>query len=105
MADEFSAKKIGLPEIHRIKLANFDLYSLQPNADVRVDKNVFCLIGANGLGKSTFLNTLIYGLTGAIPDPSRKFSSAPEYFKEAMRSNRTEDYFSGRISEESYAFL
>lgn len=100
MAGEFSAKKVGLPEIHRIKLANFDLYSLQPNADVRIDKNVFCLIGANGLGKSTFLNTLIYGLTGAIPDPSRKFSSAPEYFKEAMRSNRTEDYFSGRISEE-----
>lgn len=94
------ARKIGLPQIRRVALANFDLYSLEPNAEVIIDKNVFCLIGANGLGKSTFLNTLNYGVTGAIPDPQRRFSSAPEYFKEASRSNRTADYFGGRISEE-----
>lgn len=100
MADEALARKLTLPRICRVALENFDLYSLQPNADVRVERNVFCLIGANGLGKSTFLNTLNFCVTGAVPDPARKFQSAPEYYRDSSRASRTEDYFGGRISEE-----
>lgn len=99
MVEKSSARKITFPQIARVALENFDLYSRQPNVEVPIDRRVFCLIGANGLGKSTFLNTLNFGITGAVPDPSRKFQSAPEYFSDASRVNRTEDYFGGRISE------
>ncbi|KRP89227.1 hypothetical protein AOQ73_26770 [Bradyrhizobium pachyrhizi] len=84
----------------RVALENFSLYTIQPNVEVRLVRDVFCLMGANGLGKSTFLNTLNFGITGAVPDPDRKFLSASEYFVETSRLDRIEDYFSGRISEE-----
>src|SRR5215208_7496675 len=44
--------KISLPTIARVALANFDLYSNEPNACEDIERPVFCLIGANGLGKS-----------------------------------------------------
>jgi energy-coupling factor transporter ATP-binding protein EcfA2 len=93
------AKKVSFPRITRIALENFDLYSNEPNPDVAVERNVFCLIGANGLGKSTFLNTVNFTITGAIPDPNRKFQSAQEYYRNAARRDRSDDYFSGRLSE------
>jgi len=88
-----------LPVIRAVRLSDFDLYKKQPNAEVTIEKPVFCLIGANGLGKSTFLSTLNFGITGAIPDPDRTFRSANEYRVEASKSTRAKDYFSGRISE------
>jgi len=99
LPDTVLAKKVSFPRITRIALENFDLYSNEPNPDVTVDRNVFCLIGANGLGKSTFLNTVNFTITGAIPDPNRKFQSAQEYYRNAARRDRSDDYFSGRLSE------
>ncbi len=101
MEKEGSPARIALPSITQVCLENFDLYSHNPNTNVRIERNVFCLMGANGLGKSTFLNAVNFALTGAIPDPLRKFVSAQEYFKEASRIDRTQDYFTGRISENS----
>lgn len=92
-------RKISLPTIKRVTLANFDLYRNEPNASTNIERPVFCLIGANGLGKSTFLNTINFAITGAIPDPSRKFQSALDYLRNAERTDRSDDYFSGRISE------
>ena len=94
-------RQISLPTIARVALANFDLYSNAPSVSVDIQRPVFCLIGANGLGKSTFLNTINFAITGAIPDPSRKFQSAQDYFRNAGRADRSDDYFSGRISEHS----
>lgn len=99
MSEAVVAKKISFPRIVRVALENFDLYSNEPNLKVSVERKVFCLIGANGLGKSTFLNTINYVVTGAIPDPNRKFQSAQDYYRNAARQDRTEDYFNGRISE------
>jgi hypothetical protein len=96
---DIADRKISLPTIKRVALANFDLYSNEPNASVEIERPVFCLIGANGLGKSTFLNTINFAITGAIPDPSRKFQSAQDYLRNAGRTDRADDYFSGRISE------
>jgi ABC-type cobalamin transport system ATPase subunit len=101
MARSTSAKKVSFPRIDRITLENFDLYSRDSNVDVKVEKPVFCLIGANGLGKSTFLNAINFAVTGALPDPNRKFHSAKDYYEYASRPNRVEDYFGGRISEEA----
>ncbi|MFE0015963.1 AAA family ATPase [Mesorhizobium sp. NPDC059054] len=92
-------RKISLPTIERVALENFDLYSHEPNATTIIKRPVFCLIGANGLGKSTFLNTVNFAITGVIPDPNRKFQSAEDYFRNAGRAERSDDYFSGRITE------
>ncbi|WP_218128226.1 AAA family ATPase [Rhodospira trueperi] len=98
---DIADRKISLPTIKRVALANFDLYSNNPNVSTVIERPVFFLIGANGLGKSTFLNTINFTITGAIPDPSRKFQSAQDYLRNAGRADRSEDYFSGRISEHS----
>ncbi len=99
MIESEKTLRYTLPQIRSVKFSNFDLYTEQPNVSVPINKGVFCLIGANGLGKTTFLNTLIFGLTGAVPDPARKFLSAQKYYREASRSEKTADYFEGRISE------
>jgi ABC-type lipoprotein export system ATPase subunit len=101
VANAKQKRKINFPQIARVALSNFDIYSRQPCAEVQIERHVFCLIGANGLGKSTFLNTVNFVITGAVPDPNRKFQSAQEYLRNAGRADRTEDYFTGRISESS----
>lgn len=101
MPDAAPTKKVSFPRIVRIALENFDLYSNESSPSVDVKRNVFCLIGANGLGKSTFLNTVNFTITGAIPDPSRKFQSALDYCRNATRRERSDEYFSGRLSEGS----
>jgi DNA repair exonuclease SbcCD ATPase subunit len=58
---------------------------------------VFCLAGANGLGKSTFLAAINFGFTGIVSDPDRKFESAEEYYRYSV--DFSGDYFSGRVSE------
>lgn len=87
------------PTITGVQLSAFDLYRHKPNVRVNIERAVFCLIGANGLGKSSFLNTLLYGLTGGIPYRARSFSSPREYAEEATRLDRRDDYYSGRLSE------
>ena len=51
---------IELPVVQEVRLEHFDLYSRKQNVTLRTDDPVVCLIGANGLGKSTFLNVLAY---------------------------------------------
>ena len=87
------------PTISSVQLSAFDLYRRKPNVRVKIDRAVFCLIGANGLGKSSFLNSLLYGLTGGLPYRSRSFSSPREYAEEATRLDRRDDYYGGRLSE------
>lgn len=91
--------KYRLPLISRVQLSAFDLYRRKPDIRSDIGRAVFCLIGANGLGKSTFLNTLLYGLTGGIPYRARSFSSPREYAEEATRLDRRDDYYGGRLSE------
>ena len=89
--------RLKLPRIREIVLRNFTLFSLERNIHEEVPKGVFCLAGANGIGKSTFLSIVNYGLTGIVPDPSQKFSSEEEYYKKNLEF--PSDYFSGRIGE------
>lgn len=89
----------SLPTISKVELSAFDLFRRKPDTRVTIDRAVFCLLGANGLGKSSFLNTLLYGLTGGLPNRSRSFSTPREYAEEATRLDRRHDYYSGRLSE------
>ena len=99
MEDMPSEARYRLPTIDQVELSAFDLYRRKPDVQIEVKRAVFCLIGANGLGKSTYLNSLLYGLTGGIPYRMQRFSSPHEYAEEATRLDRREDYYGGRLSE------
>jgi DNA repair exonuclease SbcCD ATPase subunit len=63
-----------------------------------INNGVYCLAGANGLGKTTFLNIINYGLTGIVLEPNKEVYIPDEIIK----SNKlyTERYFEGRIKAE-----
>ncbi len=75
-----SNNALCFPRISRVTLQRFSLYSSAASitVDMPID-GVFCLAGANGLGKSTFLAALSYGLTGIVADPARTFKSVSEW--------------------------
>ncbi|MGD0142674.1 MAG: AAA family ATPase [Rhizomicrobium sp.] len=90
-------RRYSFPRIVRVELHSFSLFSLRPDAAIAIRPGVFCLAGANGIGKSTFLNTVNYGLTGSVPHPRRRLLSLQDYVKDATEYSR--HYFDGRISE------
>ena len=99
MAEVPSSSGCCFPTIDLVELAAFDLYRRKPDVRIDIRRRVVCLIGANGLGKSTYLSTLLYGLTGGMPHRARTFSSPSEYTEEAIRLDRREDYYDGRLSD------
>lgn len=58
---------------------------------------VFCLAGANGLGKSTFIAAINFALTGLVPEPERRFESVAEHYRHTLPYARR--YFAGRVDE------
>lgn len=89
--------KLTFPIIKSVRLQNFSLYTLEPNIEIDISSGVFVLAGANGIGKSTFLAAVNFGLTGIVPAPEREFSSVNEYFKSG--ADFSKDFFEGRIQE------
>lgn len=95
-------KPFVFPVITKVIINHFSLYSKQNFIEIDMDKPVFCLAGANGLGKSTFITILNYALTGIVRNPKRSFSadnSIPAFYsKNKAFANK---YFEGRIDEKS----
>ena len=91
-------QKLNFPTLRRVVLRQFSLFSSAPEVDESIGAGVFCLAGANGLGKSTFLSAVNFALTGLVSDPELKFASVDEYYKNGREFAR--DYFKGRISED-----
>jgi len=92
--------KFNFPQIRNIKIRNFSLYKKEDkivNIDEKVKPGIFCLAGANGLGKSTFQNIINYALTGLVLAPGKNFLS-PDKIK--GNTNFTNTYFEGRIKAE-----
>jgi len=87
-----------LPKILVVELRRFSLYTQEPNIRVQIPDGVFCLAGANGLGKSTFLAAVNFGLTGIVREHSRDFQSVDEFYKYSM--GYSDQFFTGRITEE-----
>ncbi len=92
------SSKLIFPKIRKVRLERFSLFSLEPNINLDIHDGVFCLAGANGLGKSTFLAAVNYGITGIVAEPGREFRSVEEYYRYCL--GYSNDYFSGRISEQ-----
>lgn len=62
---------IYLPNIIELELTNFSLYCEQ-SVVMDFSKPVSCLMGANGIGKSTLLNCVNFAITGRINPTNKK---------------------------------
>lgn len=89
--------RIHFPRIRKIHLSHFTLYSSKPSIRETVNSGVFCLVGANGLGKSTFIAALNFALTGLVADPKKKYQSTAEFLRH--NSEFAQTFFDGRIEE------
>ena len=89
--------KLKLPKINKVTLRRFSLYTASPDVEFECGDGVLCLIGANGIGKSTLLSAINFCLTGIVSDPDRRFESMEEYYNHSL--NFSKGYFRGRISE------
>src|SRR5687768_7496020 len=90
-----TARQLQLPTLTRVRLSHFSLFAGNPNAEFSLGDGVLCLVGANGLGKSTLLSAINFCLTGTVPDPTRPFESMDEYYRFTRGYSGT--YFKGRI--------
>ena len=87
--------KLRLPQIEKVSLRRFSLFTANPNAEFTCSKGVLCLVGANGIGKSTLLSAINFCLTGIVCDPNRTFESMDEYYR--FSRDFSSRYFRGRI--------
>lgn len=86
---------IYLPNIIELELTNFSLYC-EPSVVMNFSKSVSCLMGANGIGKSTLLNCVNFAITGRINPINKKLKSIDTLDR---GNNYYLQYFDGRISE------
>lgn len=89
--------KFKLPQLKKVALHNFSLFTANPDAEFECGDGVICLIGANGIGKSTLLTAINFCVTGIISDPKREFKSMEEYYEHSIHYSA--GYFRGRILE------
>ena len=93
-------KQYNFPEIKKIEIKNFSLFKKIQDISIDVGKKVFCLAGANGIGKSTFVTIINYALTGIVKNPERNFTwynSIPAFY--AKSKSFAANYFDGRVVE------
>src|SRR5882672_12000463 len=94
--------KYNFIKLQKVILRNFSLYKkngkiYEVNEDI--NEGVYCLAGANGLGKTTFLNAINYGLTGIVLEPNKEVYSPSEITTANKRY--TDRYFIGRIDKKN----
>lgn len=90
--------KYNFLKLKKIIIRRFSLYSKNEKVieiDEDINDGVYCLAGANGLGKTTFLNIINYGLTGLVLKPNKEVFSPQEIIK--YNKDYTNRYFDGRI--------
>ena len=91
---------ILLPNIKRLELHQFSLYAKSPVV-MDFEKEASCIMGANGIGKSTMLNCVNYAITGRINPPDKKLKSIEELDN---GNDYHTKYFDGRIVESDKDF-
>lgn len=74
-------------------MSHFSLYAGEPEIYIDFDKPIICLAGANGLGKSTFLNIIGFSLTGLVKKPGYNFKG----ISDIRKMNYSGEYFKGRV--------
>ncbi len=89
--------KFGLPVLHRVSLTAFSLYTERAKIELEISNGVFCLVGANGIGKTTFIAAVNFGICGRLPEPGERFLSSDEYFQNVRDFSLS--FFEGRVAE------
>jgi ABC-type lipoprotein export system ATPase subunit len=92
--------KYNFIKLERVIIRDFSLYKKDGQIyeiDEPITNGVFCLAGANGLGKTTFLNAINYGLTGIVLAPGKEVLEPSEI--KTTNKKYTDRYFVGRIKE------
>ena len=91
-------------QLKQVIIRNFSLYKKDGQIyeiDEPVNDGVFCLAGANGLGKTTFLNAINYGLTGIVLAPGKEVYTPDSIV--SSNKDYTKRYFDGRIKAKEKA--
>lgn len=85
-------KELYLPNLKRVKVNMYTLYQQEPTFEYVFNDGINAVVGANGIGKTTFVNMIIYCLVGHKKAKSKitKKSQKIEYVDE--------DFFSSRIN-------
>jgi hypothetical protein len=94
------SNKYNFIKLQKVALRNFSLYRKDGKlfeVNEIINDGVYCLAGANGLGKTTFLNSINYGLTGLVVEPNKEVFSPSEITDSSKEYTRR--YFVGRIHE------
>lgn len=92
--------KYNFIQLKQVIIRNFSLYKKSGHIyeiNENIEEGVFCLAGANGLGKTTFLNAINYGLTGIVLAPGKEVLEPSEI--KTINKRYTDRYFVGRIKE------
>ena len=57
-------REIGLPQLIKIDIKNFSLYKQQPTFSYEFKEGINAVLGINGIGKTTFIEMILYCLCG-----------------------------------------
>lgn len=85
------------PALHRLRVEGVRLYNDGNVLDIALTKPISAFVGANGIGKSTLLALINFGLTGLVPNASSAFPSVDEFAERT--SSFAASYFAGRVDE------
>lgn len=88
--------EIHLPKPKKIYIENFSLYSNNLNFEYEFKDGLNLIVGGNGIGKTTFINLIIFGFIGLYTSHKEHQRT---YLGEAKgyRKIRNKDYFSKRM--------
>lgn len=87
-------KKLYLPNLKSIKVCNYTLYEQEPSFQYEFKAGINAVVGANGIGKTTFVNIIIYCLVGH----KKKKNKITKNSKKSEYEYIDEDFFSSRIN-------
>lgn len=88
-------RKIYLPTLKKIEILDFSIYN--QNIEYEFVEGVNLIIGGNGLGKTTFINLIKYGLVGLYSTVT-----GTRTYKEERKDKRgvlNKNYFKNRMSD------
>lgn len=88
-------KKIFLPKLIRIEVNNFSLYRQEPSFSYDFKTGINAIIGVNGIGKTTFIELIIYCLVGF-----KREYKLNKRKNEMTFEKKNQDYFSTRFDDD-----